>query len=156
MVTSTGTFAKSYKFKIDNPIDVTMVRSASPGKKMVQVVAYSGSADRAVDQAMVDAVVACSFYGLSNSQTMESIPSVLKDGKSQYLSNKKFFDKFFKKGQFLPFVSKVTDYYPAGTNNVKTKKGRKITILLVVDWQGLERLYRDKGLETQLSIFDNL
>lgn len=148
--------AKSYKLKINAPTDVSMTRSASAGKKMVKVVAYAGSADKAIDQAMVDAVVAITFNGISNPESMENIPGILIDGKAQYKPNKKFFDKFFKKGQFLQFVSRVNDTYPSGTNNVKTSKGQKVTVLLIVDWKGLEEFYRSAGLKTQLSAFENL
>ena len=147
--------AKSYKFKIGTQTEVSMTRSASAGKKMVKVVACAGSTDKAIDKAMVDAVAAITFYGISNHQTMENVPSILVDGVEQYKSNKKFFDKFFKKGDFTAYVSRVNSTYPKGTDNVKTSKGQKVSILLIIDWKGLEEFYRTNGLKTQLSIFEN-
>lgn len=148
--------AKSFRFRMDKPIDVVMTRSALSGKKMVRVTAVGSSADKAIDQALVDAASAVTFYGLSNPETLESVPSILIDGTSQYNANKKFFDQFFKRGNFLQYVSRVTSTYPTGTNNVKTSKGQRVTIFLIVDWSGLERFYRQNGLDTQLSILEKL
>lgn len=145
--------AKSYNIDFSKPTNVTMTRSASSGKKMVLVEAYGSNVDKALDNAMVDAVRAVTFTGISNPESMESLPSILIEGQKQYSDNKKFFKDFFKKGMFLPFVKRVTDSYPSGTNNVRTSKGQKVSILIIVDWKGLEEFYRNNGLKTQLSTF---
>lgn len=147
--------AKSYKFNINNPIsNVTAARSTVPGTKMVEVITYGSSADKAIDKAMMDAVIASTFYGITGNNFIENIPPVLVGGKDQYNSHKNFFDAFFKKGEFMKFVSRVNSTYPTGTNNVSTSKGRKITIYLIVDWKRLEDYFKSQGLTTQSSLLN--
>lgn len=147
--------AKSYSFDIEKERSVSIYQSASEGTKIVKVVATGGSADKAIDIAMQDAVVALSFWGASGEGEMSSVPAILKGGRETYDKNETFFKKFFKKGGFIRFVHKVNSLYPTGTNNVKTSKGRKITILLIVDWKELAEYYKSQGLETCIMDFSN-
>ena len=55
--------AKKYKFDIDSQRNVVVKRSGSPGQKIVEVVAIAGSVDKAISQALVDAVAALTFEG---------------------------------------------------------------------------------------------
>lgn len=146
--------AKSFHFKMEDPRDVFIVRSAAAGTKMVQVVAYGKSTDAAVNKAMLDAVAAMTFDGVNGLGEMNGVPAVLYDGRDAYKEYTKYFDKFFKQGDFLPFVKKVNSGYPSGSNNVKTTKGRRIRILLIVDWDGLSRHYKNEGFKTVTSEFD--
>lgn len=53
--------AKKYPFKIDTSREVVISRSSKAGTKMVEVTAYGRTADKAIEQAMMDAVVSLSF-----------------------------------------------------------------------------------------------
>ena len=147
--------AKKYSFVIDNNREVYVSRSTYEGLKMLKVTAYGRSADAAIEQAMVDAVAALTFDGAKGQGEMEGCPAVLLNGREVYQENKMFFDVFFKKGDFLKYVGKVNSTYPTGTDNVKTSKGRRIQILLIVDWKGLAEHFKKAGFKTAISEFSN-
>lgn len=147
--------AKKYPFSIDSSREVYVTRSTTAGSKMLRVIAYGKSVDAAIEQAMLDAVVALSFDGAMGEGEMEGCPAVLMNGRKVYNENKSFFDRFFKKGNFLKFVEKVNSTYPSGVNNVKTSKGRRIQILLIVDWKGLADHFKGEGYRTIVSELSN-
>lgn len=147
--------AKKYPFRIDSSRNVVISRSVKAGYKMVQVIAYGRNVDKAIEQAMLDAVVSLTFFGASGLGEMESCPAILLEGSIAYDKNKDFFDRFFKEGIFIPYVKKVNSTYPTGRDNVKTPKGRRIQILLIVDWNGLAQFYKESGMQTVISGFDN-
>lgn len=147
--------AKKYPFKIDSPREVVISRSTKAGYKMVQVTAYGRSTEKAIEQAMLDAAVSLTFFGVSGLGEMEGCPAILLEGRIAYDKNKDFFDRFFKEGTFIPYVRKVNSTYPTGRDNVKTPKGRRIQILLIIDWNGLAQFYKESGMQTVISEFDN-
>lgn len=147
----TSVDAKRYSFKIDAQREVYVCRSAKAGFKMVEVIAYGRNADKAIDKAKMDAVVALTFFGASGTGEMGSIPAILLGGRKEYDNNRKFFDKFFKKGQFMSYVEDVNSGYPTGSNNIKTSRGRRVRIILLVDWNGLAKYYKEAGLKTAVS-----
>ena len=147
--------AKKYPFKIDAPREVVMSRSSKAGTKMVKVTAYGRTADKAIEQAMMDAVVSLSFWGASGSGEMENCPAILLEGRAAYDKNRMLFDHFFKQGTFMSYVKRVNSTYPTGRDNVKTTKGRRIQILLIVDWNGLANYYKKAGLKTVVSELGN-
>ena len=55
----------------------------------------------------------------------------------------------------MKYVEKVNSNYPSGANNVKTSNGRRIQILLIVDWKGLAEYYMENGLKTAVSELGN-
>lgn len=140
--------AKRYSFEIDAQREVYLTRSAKPGFKMVKVIVYGRSVDKAIEKAMMDAVVALTFYGASGEGEMGNTPAILLEGRKAYDHKTKYFDKFFKKGAFMSFVKRVNRDYPTGKDNVKTSRGRRIQILLLVNWNGLAKTYKDAGLKT--------
>lgn len=140
--------AKKYPFKIDASREVVINRSTKAGYKMVKVTAYGRNAEKAIEQAMLDAVVSLTFFGASGLGEMEDSPAVLLEGRTAYDKNKDFFDSFFKEGIFMSYVKKINSTYPTGWDNVKTPKGRRIQILLMVDWNGLTQFYKEAGMKT--------
>ena len=147
--------AKKYPFAINSQREVYHTRSTVEGKKMLKVIASGKNADAAIERAMVDAVAALTFDGAIGQGEMESCPAVLLNGREVYLQNKSFFDTFFKKGDFLKYVEKVNSTYPLGPDNVKTNKGRRIQILLIVDWKGLAEYFKEAGFKTTVSGLSN-
>ncbi len=147
--------AKSYKFRFGNPESkVTAAISTQPGTKMVEVVACAGSADKAIDRACLDAAVDAVFNGITGNVNIDNIPPVLIDGEDQYKSHKKFFDKFFKKGEFIKYVHRANSTYPSGTNNVSSPQGRKVKIYMIIDYKNLEQYLKSQGFKTLSSLFD--
>lgn len=155
MALSTTMYAKKYPFSIDSQREVYINRSTTAGSKMLRVVAYGKSVDAAIEQAMLDAVVAMSFDGAKGEGEMEGCPAVLMNGRNVYNENKSFFDRFFQKGDFLKYVEKVNSTYPSGADNIKTSKGRRIQILLIVDWKGLADYFKGEGHRTTVSELSN-
>ena len=128
--------AKKYPFSMDSKREVYVTRSTNAGSKMLKVVAYGKSVDAAIEQAMLDAVVALSFDGAIGEGEMESCPAVLMN-------------------DFLKYVKKVNSTYPSGTDNVKTSKGRRIQIFLIVDWKRLADYFGGEGYRTTISELSN-
>lgn len=155
MLMALAVSAKSYPFKFQEERNVCVTRSAAAGTKMVEVVAYGGSASKAIDKAMVDAVAALTFTGAAGRGEMEGCPAVLIDGAAAYEGHKKSLDKFFKKGEFLSFVKRVNSGFPTGTDNVKTPKGRRVRVVLIVDWKALAEHFKAEGYKTAVSELSN-
>ena len=61
----------------------------------------------------------------------------------------------YEGSKMLKFVEKVNSTYPTGTNNVKTSKGRRIQILLIVDWKELAEHFKKAGFKTAISELSN-
>lgn len=139
------------RFDINAELEVFASRSTTPGKKMVRVIAEGPNADKAIAQAMCDAIVSLTFRGAYADGEMEAIPPILIDGEEQYYTHKKEFNIFFKKENYIRYVSKVNSTYPSGPNNIKTHKGRKVQIHLIVDWIGLANYYKSRGYKTATS-----
>lgn len=147
--------AKRYDFSIYSQREVYVTRSTKEGDKMLKVIAYGNSVDKAIEQAMVDAVVSLIFDGVAGEGEMEGCPAVLLNGHIDYQQNKNYFDVFFKKGLFLKYVEKVNSTFPTGVDNVKTPKGRRIQILLIVHWKKLAEHFKDKGFKTIVGELQN-
>lgn len=102
--------------------------------------------------AMQDAVAACIFTGVEGNEIAGKIPPLVAD-RSVYEEHKQFFDTFFKKGEFLQYVKNVNTGYPTGENNVKTGKGRKVGIFVVVMYDNLRKLLEDEGIIKKLNSY---
>lgn len=148
--------AKSYPFKYNKERSVTISQSSVPGTKIVRVVSFARNAKKAMDLALQDAVYAAIFTGLYGDGEFESVPPILTEGAKDYQNNKKYFDQFFKKGEFLSFARHVNSEFPSGLNNVSSPKGRKVTVYIVVDYTGLAKLLGDKGFRTVNHTFNSL
>ena len=151
LLISVNVDAKKYPFNIDASREAVVTRSATAGTKMVKVIAYGRTVDKAIGQAMMDAVVALTFFGASGENEMDACPAILLGGRAAYDEKKEFFNQFFQKGHFLSYVKRVNSNYPTGKNNIKTSKGRKVQLILLVDWNGLSAYYKNAGLKTATS-----
>ena len=74
-------------------------------------------------------------------------------GKDSYELHKDFFDKFFKKGEFMNYVKNVNSNYPTGENNIKTSKGRKVGIHVVVMYDNLRKRLEKEGIVKKLNSY---
>lgn len=146
-----GAEAKSYKFKITDQRNVSIKRSGQQGMKIVEVVAQAGSVDGALDKALVDAAVAMTFDGVPGQGYMDPCPPVLKGGKAAYEARQKWFDRFFKKGEFTQFVRRASGEYPTGTDNIKVGGSRQVRVVIIVDWDRLAQYFESQGMKTNIS-----
>ena len=60
-----------------------------------------------------------------------------------------FFNGFFKKGEFMEYVTKVTSRYPTGENNVSTSEGRKVAIIVKIDVKKLYARMKELGIKSK-------
>lgn len=135
--------AKSYPFDMKHSYNIEIVRVGSQGTKYLKVVRTASSVDKAIDGAMQDAVAACMFTGVEGTENAGRILPLLK-GKEVYENNKKFFDDFFKKGKFMNYVKNVNSGYPSGEDNVKTNKGHRICLYVIVMYDELRKYLEDE------------
>lgn len=144
--------AKSYPFDMAHSYEVQIVRVAQQGTKFLKAWGVAGSPDKAIDMAMQDAVAACIFTGVEGNEIAGKIPPLVAD-RSVYEEHKQFFDTFFKKGEFLQYVKNANTGYPTGENNVKTGKGRKVGIFVVVMYDNFRKLLEDEGIIKKLNSY---
>lgn len=136
---------KSYPFNIRNSYDVQVVRVAQQGTKFYKVWAEAGSVKNAMDLALQDAVAASLFVGVRGTENALSVPALCGSVKA-YEANREYFDRFFKKGEFLEYVSNVNSQYPSGENNVRTGKGHRVGLYVVVRYDALRKKLEQDGI----------
>ena len=144
--------AKSYPFDMTHSYEVQIVRVAQQGSKFLKAWGIAGSPDKAIDRAMQDAVAACIFTGVEGNEIAGKIPALV-PSKEAYEQHKQFFDTFFKKGEFLQYVKNANTGYPTGENNIKTDKGRKLGIYVVVMYDNLRKRLEDEGIVKKLNSY---
>ena len=144
--------AKSYPFDMTHSYEVQIVRVAQQGTKFLKVWGIAGSPNKAMDRAMQDAVAACIFTGVAGNDIAGKIPALVTDPNA-YNQHKKFFDTFFKKGEFMNYVQNANSGYPTGENNVKTSQGRKVGLYVVVKYDNLRKRLEDEGIIKALNSY---
>ena len=145
-------FAKSYHFDMKHSYEVRIVRVAEQGTKYLKAWGVGSSPDKAIAQAMQDAVSACIFTGVEGNEIAGKIPPLVLSP-NIYNQYKSFFDNFFKKGEFLMYVKNVNSEYPFGEDNVKTSKGRKVGIYVIVMYDKLRQLLEEEGIVKKLDSY---
>lgn len=146
--------AKKYKWEYGKV--VPMVYTTGMGHNRTQLVkawAVAKSADKAIEQAKMDAVQAAFFNGIgpdesTHGQGVATLPPMVRP--AQYEEHQKEFEEFFKKGEFMNYVREVNSLYPSGENNMAVPEGRRIGINLVIDYPGLHRWLKENGIEKGL------
>ena len=137
--------AKSYPFKIRHSYAVEVVRVAQQGYKYYKVWGEAGSVNKAMEQAMQDAVAASLFLGVEGNEHASSVPAICGSVKA-YEEHKEYFDFFFKKGEFLQYVKNVNSQYPSGENNVRTSKGHRVALYVIVSYDALRLKMENDGI----------
>ena len=146
--------AKKYKWEYNSRVpEVYTTAQGQQGKQIVKAWAIAGNADKAILQAKMDAVSAALFNGIGYDQAthgmgVSNLPPLVSP--QQYEENKELFDNFFKKGEFLNYVSNINSTYPSGENNMVVPGGRKVGINLAIDYKGLHNWLRENGVEKGL------
>ncbi len=149
---------------LDHPYMVEQSGSAREGK-LVKVYAFGSNADKAIEQAEKDAVAAVLFSGVRPSAEAAGAgvampPMVDERTLNDHLGYfNDFFEKKLKGGEYKydyqRFVRRVNSEYPTGENNIKTDKGRRVGIYLIVYVDQLRKKLQDdyilKGLNDYFS-----
>lgn len=146
--------AKKYKWSYNSHVpEVYTMAQGQQGKQIVKAWAIAGNADKAIVQAKMDAVSAALFNGIgydasTHGMGVANLPPLVSP--NQYEENKNLFENFFKKGEFLNYVSEVNSAYPTGENNMAVAGGRRVGINLSIDYRGLHEWLKQNGIEKGL------
>lgn len=139
--------AKKNKVDLDHPLTVKMT-GVSSGGYFVKAWAVAKNADRAIEQARKDAVIAALKTGIEADSAAEgagvaNLPALmtLEQFEKHYMD----VARFMADGDYLNFVKDVSSTYPKGADNVKTPNGRKIGLSVVLDYAGLRSALQDRG-----------
>jgi hypothetical protein len=152
LICSIAINAKKYPFTIQDKYEVSIVRVAEQGTKFYKAWGVASSPDKAITQAMQNAVAASLFTGVTGNET-GSVPPLCEKGKIAYENNQPYFDDFFKKGDFLNYVKNVNSTYPTGENNISTPDGRKVGIYVQVLYQELRAKLEKDGIIKALNSY---
>ncbi len=144
--------AKSYPFDMQHPYEIQQVRVGQEGTKFLKVWGIASNPDKAIVQAMQDAVAACVFVGIEATETAGKVPALC-ESMDVYTKNKKYFDSFFKKGDFMHYVKNINKGYPSGENNVATPKGRKVGLYVQVMYDELRKRLEQDGIICSLNSY---
>lgn len=144
--------AKSFPFDMSHSYEVQQVQVGKEGTKFLKVWGIAGSPDKAIDRAMQDAVAACLFVGVGATETAGKVPALCGSVEA-YNQNKEYFDKFFKKGDFLHYVKNVNKGYPTGEDNVATRHGRKVGLYVQVMYDELRKRLEKDGIIRSLDSY---
>lgn len=146
---STAT-AKKYKWEFgDHAVQVTTTGQGKNRMQLVKAWAVAKNADKAIEQAKMDAVTAALFYGIDYDESTHGMgvsnlhPLVTE---SQYREYEGLFKEFFQKGTFLNYVREINSAYPSGQNNVSVPGGRLIGINLILDYPALRIWLEENGV----------
>lgn len=142
--------AKKYPFDRNHAYNVSIIRVGQAGTKYLKAYGIAGNADKAIDQAMQDAVAACIFEGVPGNEKADKIEPICKNGKEAYEKNKAYFDEFFTKGDFLLYVKNTNSMYPTGENNVGVSGGRRVCINVEVMFDELRKRLENDQIVTSL------
>lgn len=142
--------AKKYKWAYgDRALQVYTTGQGKNRTQLVKAWAVAKSADKAIEQAKMDAVTAALFTGIgfdekTHGMGVSNLQPLVTD--AQYRENENLFQEFFKKGNFLQYVREVNASYPSGENNVSVPGGRRVGINLVLDYPALRKWLEGNGI----------
>ncbi|MDE6271390.1 MAG: hypothetical protein K2M31_00080 [Muribaculaceae bacterium] len=148
------TSAKKYKWAYgDHVLEVYTTGQGKDRTQLVKAWAVAKNADKAIEQAKMDAVTAALFAGIGFDEKTHGMgvsnlrPLCTGD---DYREHQGLFDEFFKTGQFLQYVRPVNDSYPTGENNMACPGGRRVGVNLVLDYPALRKWLEESGVKKGL------
>ena len=145
LASSMHVIAKKYPFDMNHSYEIQVVRVAQKGLKFYKVWGVAGSVDKAMTQALQDAVAASLFTGVAGSDVASAVPALC-GSVSAYQDHQSYFDDFFRSGKFLLYVNNVNSQYPSGENNVRTNQGRKVGLYVQVKYDELRKKLEQDGI----------
>ena len=152
--------AKKYPFDMEHSYSVQQIRVAQDQSRFLKVFAVAGNADKAITQALQDAVACCIFQGLPAAESTTghnatAVPALCPGGVNDYQAHKEYFDRFFTEGDFLQYVENSNTRYPSGENNLKVKGGRRVGVYVQLKVKQLrQRLEQDGIIKSLDNIWD--
>ncbi len=120
------------------------------GTKAIKVWSYGKTVEKAVYNAIHDAVAAVIFKGIPAGGGAAPTPAIV--GPSGYTQHEAFFDDFFKPGgMYLNFINLKTDGTPSGEDRIKvSKKEYKVAIYASINFDALRKYLEDSGVARRL------
>lgn len=126
--------------------EVETVMVGSDGTKFIKVWGYGKKVDDAIVQAKKNAVYACIFRGLPETDIAVATPPLCPDPNA-YQSNQEYFENFFETaGPYIDYVNMTTDGVPSGQDRLKIKKGYKVAIYVQVMYNNLRKKLEADGI----------
>lgn len=144
--------ARKYPFDMKHTYEIEVVRVDKEGYKFCKVWGIARSVDKAMVQAQQDAVAASLFTGVPGNEHASSIPAICGSA-DIYKEHQKYFDEFFKSGEFLLYLRNVNSNYPSGENNVKYKGKRKVGLYVQIKYDELRKKMENDGIIKGLDDF---
>ena len=150
LLCATPCAAKKYKFVYgSHPLEVYTTGQGAGRTQLVKAWAVAKNADKAIEQAKMDAVCAALFDGITFDESTHGMGvSNLQPRVSHqtYLEFQTLFDKFFTSGEFLDYVREMNSAYPSGENNMAVKGGRRVGINLIIDYPRLDAWLKENHI----------
>lgn len=139
--------AKKFKVDFNHPMTVKMTGVSTQGY-FVKSWAVAKNADKAMEQARMDAVMAALQHGIEANEAAEgagvaNLPALMTP--AQFNEHRLEIERFFTSGEFLNYVKDVSSTYPKGADNVKTPDGRKVGLSMVLNYVGLRNWLQEMG-----------
>lgn len=153
-VTVLSASAKKYKWEYgSHPLEVFTIGQGANRTQLIKAWGVGKNADKAIEQAKMDAVSAAFFTGIGFDESTYGMgvsnlsPLVTYD---LFREHQSLFEQFFREGHFLDYVREMNSEYPSGENNMSVKEGRRVGINLILDYQRLRKWLQEKGVKKGL------
>ncbi len=148
---------KKYKFKLTGDYAIEQKRGGINGTKVVKSWAVAKNADKAIEKAKENAIAAAIFTGYQANPNPSigayEVPALCSNPEETFYNNQDFFEDFFTGKVYLNYVHEVNSAYPSGENNISTPSGRRVGILLVVEYSALRKHLEDAHIIKGLNRF---
>lgn len=124
--------------------EVVSAGVASEGSELIKVFSYAKNQKKAIEIGKANAVHAILFKGVPGSNGNYTKPAMVKMQEKN--NNQKFFDEFFKSGQYLQFVTVSNDGAIDPEDMLRVGSEYKIGIIYCVSKDNLRKFLIDNGI----------
>ncbi len=132
------------KDKNEFKYEVISAGVGSEGSELIKVFSYAKSQKKAIEIGKANAVHAILFKGVPGSNGNYTKPAMVKPQEKDL--NQKFFDDFFKTGQYLQFVTVSNDGTIDPEDMLRIGSEYKIGIIYSVSKDNLRKYLIDNGI----------
>lgn len=132
------------KDKDEFKYEVISAGVGSEGSELIKVFSYAKNQKKAIEIGKANAVHAVLFKGIPGSNGNYTKPAMVK--MQEKANNEKFFDNFFKTGQYLQFVTVSNDGTIDPEDMLRVGGEYKIGIIYSVSKDNLRKYLIDNGI----------
>ena len=135
--------------KQDYSYEMHCLGVGAQGTALLKVYTYARNQKRAIEQAKHDAVHGLLFKGLPGGAGCYNQPAIVKP--QELHANEKFFNDFFRDGEYLRFVTLSTDGNVSAQDRLKVGNRYKIGVAVSVQKDALRKYLEDQGVIKSLT-----